>query len=360
MDAWRPSATTKRPRRAVAGRGAARTRRPSPRPESAAAHTGQARAREEVREGSTGGKAVRGTLEPARQGRRRRWPARSAAPRNSTRHTAGTGSRSALIALGVIVAAGVWWQAAGPVGRWVEIGVRTVIGAGAVALPLVLLVVGDRADALRPAAGDPAAAGRSARCWSFSLLGLLHLFSGAAGRQRRPDVRAAACSASSPAGCSPRASPPGSRCRCWCSRWVTACWCSPARRSARSRSGCANWARPRTATARGRARAAARGAAAAADRGQSCASRRAAGRPRRPRRRAAVEPEPPLDDAAAEPPPAAGQGDPRAQAEEAKPAQEPPPLTAAAGRRRRLPAAAAEPAGRGRRRRRPAARPTTP
>ncbi|MBC6449413.1 DNA translocase FtsK 4TM domain-containing protein [Actinokineospora xionganensis] len=47
-----------------------------------------------------------------------------------------------LIALGVVLGAAVWWRAAGPVGRGMEIGVRSVFGALAVALPLMLLVTG--------------------------------------------------------------------------------------------------------------------------------------------------------------------------------------------------------------------------
>src|SRR5690349_21194557 len=47
-----------------------------------------------------------------------------------------------LIAFAVVIGAAVWWHAAGPIGRGVEIAVRTVMGAGAVAFPLVLVVIG--------------------------------------------------------------------------------------------------------------------------------------------------------------------------------------------------------------------------
>ncbi|WP_344881823.1 FtsK/SpoIIIE family DNA translocase [Allokutzneria multivorans] len=47
-----------------------------------------------------------------------------------------------LIAVAVISAAGVWWQAGGPVGEGVNWAVRSVIGAGAVVLPLLLLGIG--------------------------------------------------------------------------------------------------------------------------------------------------------------------------------------------------------------------------
>ncbi|WIY01754.1 DNA translocase FtsK [Amycolatopsis mongoliensis] len=47
-----------------------------------------------------------------------------------------------LIALAIVAAVGVWWRAAGPIGAGVEIATRSVLGAGAVTLPLVLVVVG--------------------------------------------------------------------------------------------------------------------------------------------------------------------------------------------------------------------------
>ncbi|GAA1335983.1 DNA translocase FtsK [Saccharothrix algeriensis] len=47
-----------------------------------------------------------------------------------------------LIALAVITAAGVWWQAGGPVGQWVDVAVRSSVGAPAMIVPLVLLAVG--------------------------------------------------------------------------------------------------------------------------------------------------------------------------------------------------------------------------
>ncbi|WP_367136629.1 DNA translocase FtsK [Saccharothrix sp. HUAS TT1] len=47
-----------------------------------------------------------------------------------------------LISLAVITAAGVWWQAGGPVGRWVDVAVRSSVGGPAVILPVLLLVIG--------------------------------------------------------------------------------------------------------------------------------------------------------------------------------------------------------------------------
>lgn len=43
------------------------------------------------------------------------------------------------LGLAVIAAAGVWWQAGGPVGHWFDWVVRFIIGSAAIALPLVLL-----------------------------------------------------------------------------------------------------------------------------------------------------------------------------------------------------------------------------
>lgn len=47
-----------------------------------------------------------------------------------------------LIALAVITGAGVWWQAGGPVGQWVDEAVRGAVGVPALVVPLVLLGVG--------------------------------------------------------------------------------------------------------------------------------------------------------------------------------------------------------------------------
>jgi DNA segregation ATPase FtsK/SpoIIIE, S-DNA-T family len=47
-----------------------------------------------------------------------------------------------LLVIAVVVAAGVWWGAGGPVGAAVETGLTTVMGVGALPLPLLLLAVG--------------------------------------------------------------------------------------------------------------------------------------------------------------------------------------------------------------------------
>ncbi|WP_189211620.1 DNA translocase FtsK 4TM domain-containing protein [Actinokineospora fastidiosa] len=83
----------------------------------------------------------------------------------------------ALIAVGVVLGAAVWWHAAGPVGNWLEIGVRTVVGALTTALPLVLLVIG--VGLMR---SDPTPEKRprfvvGALLMLLALLGILHVFS---------------------------------------------------------------------------------------------------------------------------------------------------------------------------------------
>ncbi|HVK20861.1 MAG TPA: DNA translocase FtsK 4TM domain-containing protein [Actinokineospora sp.] len=82
-----------------------------------------------------------------------------------------------LIALGVVLGAAVWWRAAGPVGRGMEIGVRTVMGALTVALPLMLLVAGIvlmRSDA-QPEKRPRLVVGTLLVI--LALLGILHVFS---------------------------------------------------------------------------------------------------------------------------------------------------------------------------------------
>ncbi|MFL6144640.1 MAG: DNA translocase FtsK 4TM domain-containing protein, partial [Labedaea sp.] len=82
-----------------------------------------------------------------------------------------------LIAIGVVVAAGIWWRTGGPVSAWLEQGVRTVVGAGAVALPLALLVIG-----VTLMRSDPQPEKRprlilGALLFVVALLGVLHIFS---------------------------------------------------------------------------------------------------------------------------------------------------------------------------------------
>lgn len=47
-----------------------------------------------------------------------------------------------LLGFSVVVAASSWFHAAGPVGAWIDTLVRTFIGAGVLALPVVTAAVG--------------------------------------------------------------------------------------------------------------------------------------------------------------------------------------------------------------------------
>ncbi|MEU4523724.1 DNA translocase FtsK 4TM domain-containing protein [Amycolatopsis sp. NPDC024027] len=81
-----------------------------------------------------------------------------------------------LIGLGIVAAVGVWWRAAGPIGTGVEIATRTVLGAGAVTLPLVLGVV---AVALMRSEPHPETRPRmvvGTIMVVLSVLGMLHIF----------------------------------------------------------------------------------------------------------------------------------------------------------------------------------------
>ncbi|MBK1788602.1 DNA translocase FtsK [Prauserella cavernicola] len=83
-----------------------------------------------------------------------------------------------LIALGLVTAVGVFWRAAGPVGEWVTVGMRSIFGAGAVAVPLALVVA---AVALMRSEAQPETRPRmvvGTLLVTLSILGLLHLFSG--------------------------------------------------------------------------------------------------------------------------------------------------------------------------------------
>lgn len=91
-----------------------------------------------------------------------------------------------LLAFSVVVAASSWFHAAGPVGAWVDTALRTFIGAGVLALPVVTAAV---AVALMRTEPDPDVRPRlilGAGLISLSVLGLRHLWSGSPGD---PDAR---------------------------------------------------------------------------------------------------------------------------------------------------------------------------
>lgn len=83
----------------------------------------------------------------------------------------------ALIAVAVLAAAGIWWKAGGPAGQSLEQGVRSVIGAAALALPLVLVVTGIALMRSDPQPDKRPRLVIGALLFTFALLGILHVFS---------------------------------------------------------------------------------------------------------------------------------------------------------------------------------------
>jgi S-DNA-T family DNA segregation ATPase FtsK/SpoIIIE len=86
-----------------------------------------------------------------------------------------------LVGLAVVVAVGVWWHGAGPVGKWIATGAESVLGAPAACVPAVLVVA---AVAFMRQAPEPKARGRLLVAWlaiALSVLGLFHLVHGSPG-----------------------------------------------------------------------------------------------------------------------------------------------------------------------------------
>ncbi|WP_192827122.1 DNA translocase FtsK [Actinopolyspora erythraea] len=84
-----------------------------------------------------------------------------------------------LLAAAVITAAGVWWQAGGPVGHWLDWLLRSVVGSAALVLPLVLFGV---AVLLMRTETNPEARPRmvvGTALLLFAGLGVLHIVTGA-------------------------------------------------------------------------------------------------------------------------------------------------------------------------------------
>ncbi|TDC94739.1 cell division protein FtsK [Saccharopolyspora aridisoli] len=82
------------------------------------------------------------------------------------------------LALAVVVAAGVWWKAGGPVGHWFDWALRSVIGIGALVLPIVLLIT---AVLLMRTETSPEARPRvviGSVLLLFATLGTIHVLSG--------------------------------------------------------------------------------------------------------------------------------------------------------------------------------------
>ncbi|WAL63694.1 DNA translocase FtsK 4TM domain-containing protein [Amycolatopsis cynarae] len=150
----------------------ARKSAPARKPRSAPARRAPARRSS----GGTVGKAVRGgwTLVAKGTGTLARTVGRTRELEPEHRRD---GLALGLIALALIIAVGVWWRAAGPVGGYLELATRTIFGAGAVTLPLVLFVI---AISLMRSEPRPEARPRmviGTLLVMFAVLGLLHLFS---------------------------------------------------------------------------------------------------------------------------------------------------------------------------------------
>ena len=81
-----------------------------------------------------------------------------------------------LIALGLVAGIGIWFDAAGPVGRAIDTATRTVVGNGALVVPLLMVVGGGFILSHDP---RPESRGRLLIGWlaiTMSVLGLLHLW----------------------------------------------------------------------------------------------------------------------------------------------------------------------------------------
>ncbi|MBP2181963.1 FtsK/SpoIIIE family DNA translocase [Amycolatopsis magusensis] len=169
---------TKGPTKGRGGKAPARSTRGGSRPRAAAAKRPPARKPAPRRKSGGGfGRAVRGGWNLLAKGvgslARTVGRGRDLEPEHRR-----DGLALGLIGLAIVVAVGVWWQAAGPVGGWVQIGTRTVFGAGSVTLPLVLIVA---AVALMRSEPQPDTRPRrviGALLMIFAVLGLLHLFAG--------------------------------------------------------------------------------------------------------------------------------------------------------------------------------------
>ncbi|MGH3951907.1 MAG: DNA translocase FtsK 4TM domain-containing protein, partial [Pseudonocardiaceae bacterium] len=83
-----------------------------------------------------------------------------------------------MIAVALIIGAGVWVRAAGPVGAWMYVAARSVVGAAAVTLPLVLVAVAVVLMRTEPRPETRPRMVIGSLLMALSLLGLMHLFMG--------------------------------------------------------------------------------------------------------------------------------------------------------------------------------------
>jgi S-DNA-T family DNA segregation ATPase FtsK/SpoIIIE len=83
-----------------------------------------------------------------------------------------------LVGVAVIVAAGVWLRSGGPVGLWLDVAVRQVVGDGALAVPVVLLLVGLVLMRTEPRQETRPRTVFGSLLLGLGVLGMLHVFAG--------------------------------------------------------------------------------------------------------------------------------------------------------------------------------------
>jgi DNA segregation ATPase FtsK/SpoIIIE, S-DNA-T family len=174
------SATRTSRSKATPRSGGSRSARPAPARKKASRPAKRQHRSLLVAAGVTGGRALRATWMMAARGTggaaRSIGRARDIDPGHRR-----DGIALVLLALAVVVAASSWFDAARPIGAWVDTVLRTFVGAGVLALPLVLGAVAVMLMRTEP---NPEARPRlilGASMISLSLLGLRHLWSGSPG-----------------------------------------------------------------------------------------------------------------------------------------------------------------------------------
>ena len=95
------------------------------------------------------------------------------------------GAGLAVLAIAIVVAAALWFDAGGPTGELVRTGVRWLVGSAAVALPILF---GAAAVRMMRTPADPEHRGRMLVGWSALTVGLLGLFHLGAGDAADPST----------------------------------------------------------------------------------------------------------------------------------------------------------------------------